>query len=447
MRALGLFHVPDGQEGARDELETAFRDYCRLNLHQPVKTFPSVGEPRGPDGPGYLQMTDYVRASGGEYLLVVPDATELGADLEAVARSMVELEGMGFKVVCWDEDFPDPLQNGFQTLGVKGVSPTRSSRIKESMSSRALRGQALGRPPYGYRIGPDGALSVVGDEAPVVELIYRLYTKDGLGLRLIARELNGRGIATRRGGRWNVVSIRDILKNIAYIGTYSRLGMRRPNVHEAIIEPEVFRAAQTRTKERRPMGRVVSAEPYLLSGLAYCKYCGNKMMGVTRRQSWKRKDGRRASRVYRYYQCQSRNNQSLCSYHTWRAPLLESTVLGQLSLALRARDAAEGQDPAASRARRARVQGARESRVTHSERRLLAAIRRAARGEMSVTVLGEYLRELDRARRDADGRGGEQDIDGTLARWDDIDVDQRRRFLEDHVLRIIVEDEKIEVEV
>ena len=392
-------------------------------------------------------MIDYVRAAGGEYLLMVPDARELGSDLETVARSMVELEGMGFKVVCWDEDFPDPLQNSFQTLGVKGVSRTRSSRIKESMSSRALKGQALGRPPYGYRIGPDGALAVVPDEVPVVELIYRLYTGNGLGLRLIARELNERGIVTRRGGHWNVVSIRDILKNPAYIGTYSRLGMRRPNVHEAIIAPEVFRAAQTQTRARRPMGRVVSAEPFLLSGLAYCKYCGNKMMGVTRRQSWKRKDGRRASRVYRYYQCQSRNNQSLCGYHTWRAPLLESTVIGQFALALRVREAAEGQDRDASAARWAKVQAARTARVGHSERRFLGAMRRAARGEMTVGVLGEYLQELDRARAGADGVGGEQDVYGTLARWDDVDVGQQRRLLEENVRRIVVEDEKVEVEV
>ena len=65
------------------------------------------------------------------------------------------------------------------------------------------------------------------------------------------------------------------------------------------------------------------AEPYLLSGIAFCDYCGNKMMGVTRHQRWTNKNGDRNRKTYRYYQCQSRNNQSVCGYHTWREADLE----------------------------------------------------------------------------------------------------------------------------
>ena len=161
-------------------------------------------------------------------------------------------------------------------------------------------------------------------------VIYDKYINEGLGLRLIAQYLNEHNIKTRRGGRWNMVTIRDILRNPTYTGTYYRFGLRLPKVHEAIISPQLFRRAQDQTKARRPSSRSVNTEPFLLSGLAFCGYCGNKMMGVTRRQSWRRKDGNSAQGVYRYYQCQSRNNQSLCGYHTWRAPVLESTVLSQL---------------------------------------------------------------------------------------------------------------------
>jgi hypothetical protein len=284
----------------------------------------------------------------------------------------------------------------------------------------------------------------VREEAPVVELIYRLSTRDGLGLRLIAQHLNERGITTRRGGRWNVVSIRDILKNPAYTGTYSRLGMRRANVHEAIISRDVFSTAQDQTNARRPIGRVVSSEPYLLSGVTYCKYCGNKMMGVTRRQSWRRKDGRRSSQVYRYYQCQSRNNQSLCGYHTWRASLLEGTVLSQLKHALRARETVSPEDSAA---RRAAVQATKSARAGHAERRLLQATRKAASGEITVRVLGEYLEELDAARVASAGASSPPDVDETLAKWDGLDLGERRDFLEEHVRRIMVQDDSVEVEV
>ena len=441
LRAIAYFRVADDDKGSREEIEGAFLEYCDLNLHQPIKTFASTWQ----DDAEYGRMVRYMQESGSEFLVVVPGARHLGPDLESVARSLVQLDGIGAKITCFDDDFPDPLQNAFQTLGIKGVSRTRSQSIKESMRARALQGQVLGRTLYGYRSGPDRTLEVERDEAAVVELIYRLYTRDGLGLRLIAQHLNERDIPTRRGGRWNVVSIRDILRNPAYTGTYSRFGMRRPKVHEAIIPPDVFRAAQDQTRARRPLGRVVNPEPFLLSGVLYCAYCGNKMMGVTRRQSWKRKDGHRARQVYRYYQCQSRNNQSICGYHTWRASLLEGTVLTQLRYALQAKASQVSTDGGAVAAKETEVQAMRDAKVTNAERRFLQAMKRSSRGNVSIKVLGEYLKELDAARRGAAGVGRPEDIESTLANWESLDLEARRTFLAEHVGRITVEDERVEV--
>ena len=442
MRAIAYFSADAQEHVTPKEMERGFADYCRLNMHEPVATFASNAEGRPGQDPEYRRMVDHMRQSGSQFLVVVPSARHLGRDLESVARAAVELDHIGAAVACSAEEFPDLFQNAFQTLGVKGVSRTRARRIKESMRARAVKGQALGRPPFGYRIGANGTLEAVRDEATVVELIYRLYTRDGLGLRLIAQHLNDRDINTRRGGRWNVTSIRDILKNPAYTGTYSRLGMRRAKVHRAIIPPEVFRAAQDLTSSRRPVGRVMHAEPFLLSGALYCAYCGNKMMGVTRRQSWKRKDGRRARQVYRYYQCQSRNNQSLCGYHTWRAPLLEATVLSQLRYALLAQGpGGVGKGETDAGAGKSEVSAAR---TKNAERGLLMAMRRAARGETKIDVLGEYLKELDIARRAA-APGRPADVEATLADWESLDMDGRKAFIAEHVTRVNVEDERVEV--
>ena len=56
------------------------------------------------------------------------------------------------------------------------------------------------------------------------------------------------------------------------------------------------------------------------------------MIGVTRKQKWQR-GGRQRSRSaqYRYYQCESRTNRSLCDYHTQRAEELEEQVRAALS--------------------------------------------------------------------------------------------------------------------
>ncbi len=443
MRAIGYFR--DGHSGSPQDVKGAFLEYCKLHQHQPVETFASVPAGQAEGLPAYQRMVEYMRGSRGQFLVVIPDASHLGEDVEAVARAMVELEGMGARVVCMDEDLPDPLQNALQNLGIKGISRARSERIRESMRARAMEGRGLGKPPYGYRIAPDGSLEVVKEEAAVVELIFRLYTRDGMGLRLIAQHLNERGIATRRGGQWNVVTIRDILRNPAYMGTYTRFGLLLPKSHQPIIPPAVFRTAQDATRERRPVGRIASVEPFLLSGLVYCAYCGNKMMGVTRRQSWRRKDGRRVRGVYRYYQCQSRNNRSVCSYHTWRAPLLEGAVLSQLRYAIQARAAQASSGDGAAGARRTEARAMRETRVKNAERRFLQAMKRAARGEITVKTLGEYLQELDAARRAAASAEQAVDVEAVLAQWDSLDIAARQAFLVEHIARINVRDDRVEV--
>jgi site-specific DNA recombinase len=452
MRAIGYFRA-EGGGASRDELEKAFAEYCDKNLHQPVRTFVDMGRAQDGAWPEYLRMLEFMGASRGSYLVVVPDARHLGDDLESLAGAIVELDRMGAKVACSDEELPDPLQNALQTLGVKGVSRSRSAKITESMRARAMQAQGLGKPPYGYRKGPDGTLEVVRDEAAVVELIYRLYTKDDLGLRLIAQHLNERGVPTRRGGQWNMVTIRDILRNPAYMGTYIRFGMRLPRSHEAIIPPDAFRAAQDKTATRRPRGRVISIEPFLLSGLVYCGYCGNKMMGVTRRQTWKRRDGRRARGVYRYYQCQSRNNLSTCEYHTWRAPLLESTVLSQLRYALQARPGSSGGDGPSTGSGQAHLMSTRkeearaiwDARAKSAERSFIQAVKRASRGEIGIAALGQYLEELGAARRVAAQTGRQVDVNSVLDSWESLQMPERQSFLMENVARIVVRDNNVEV--
>src|SRR5439155_27340633 len=67
--------------------------------------------------------------------------------------------------------------------------------------------------------------------------------------------------------------------------------------------------------------------------IAVCGYCGNKLIGVTRKQTWKRRNGDNVTNSYRYYQCESRTNQSICGYHTRRAQELEAELRAALASA------------------------------------------------------------------------------------------------------------------
>jgi hypothetical protein len=91
---------------------------------------------------------------------------------------------------------------------------------------------------------------------------------------------------------------------------------------------------QERLSDRRTNFSPRKVSGFLLSGLVICDSCGNRMIGVSRRQSWtRRSDGSEQVASYRYYQCESRTNQGICTYNTQRADELEETVrrhLGEL---------------------------------------------------------------------------------------------------------------------
>ena len=462
MRAIGYYRLRDRSEfEASEQLRQRFEQYCERYLHQPVAVYSdelsvydtAYGNGNGNGNgsshhnrqfPEYARMLEQIVNSQSNFLVIVPDTTHLGDDLEEVVRTIIEIEATGCKVICEDDDIPDPLQNALDSLGPAGVSKDRSERIKDSMRRRAMLGKGLGKPPFGYRNSSDGTLEVVEEEASTVKLIYRKYIEEGLGLRLIAQHLNEQDIKTRRGGRWNMVTIRDILRNPTYTGTYYRFGLRLPKAHPAIISPKTYRIAQDQTKSRRPSTRSVNTEPFLLSGLAECGYCGNKMMGVTRRQSWKRKDGKSAQGVYRYYQCQSRNNQSLCGYHTWRAAVLESNVLSQIQNILVVEDPEAVSHVVAGRSRK-KLQTMWDKRVKNAERRFLLNLKRAARGEFGLGAVQDHLRQLDKARTSAESWDRQWDVNDTISKWDTLDFEEQQAFLQYHVSKIVVHDDSAEV--
>ena len=447
MRAIAYFRLTDSTPDALASMEHDFKLYCTYEMHQPYQVFFTEGPGVGISDAAFRRMVEFLESSNSSFLVTVPDASHLGGDLEFIARSIVELDRLGAEIKCWDDEYPDPFQNTFNTQGIAGVSVTRSRKVKEAMEARALEGNVLGRVLYGYRAGENGNLEIVPDEASVVELIFRLYTREELGFRLIAQELNQRGIKTRRGGSWNVVSIRDIIRNRSYIGTYERFGIRRPGMHEAIIPREVFNEAAERLRSRKPTGRIVQPEPFLLSGFVYCGYCGNKMMGVTRRQSWRRKtDNRRVTGVYRYYQCQSKNNQSTCDYHTWKEDRLEREALTQVKYTVLARAAGVLHDDR-EEDRKREVANLRRERVQNAERLFKRAMRRAAKNEIGVREVGEYLAALDLARKSETRSDEPSDVIGVLDNWASLDIERRKDFLWEHVGRIVVQDDKVEVEV
>ena len=451
MKAIGYFAVRDRAQGDAVLLgqQEAFSSYCQRHGHQLLATFVDYdldvsGRSR------YQDMLDYLKKSDSEFLVIVAGAQHLGDTLESSVRRVLELDVLSAKVICSDDDLPDPLQQALSHWhGVRG-SGTKGERIKEAMMAKAIRGEGLGKPPFGYRIGPEGKLDIVSDESATVRLIFNLYTQENMGMRRIVRRLNERGVPTRSGGGWSIVTVRDVLRNRAYLGTYTRFGMRVPRSHEAIIDSDEFNLTQQKMTQGRTARVRRPSEPFLLSGFVYCASCGNRMIGVSRRQGWRRKDGSQSMGHYRYYQCQSRTNQGMCGYHTWRSEDLERNVLEQAKEALESGRARLHPSESAPRWRLDVEKGAKRL-----DAQFLKALESAAAGITSLERLRSALEEVD-AQRDALGGGlssespvakaiASGDPSSLLQSWDSLDKEATGHILRALVSRVSVGDDSVQL--
>ena len=434
MRSIG-YHTydpsasPESIDSSRSRQERDFADYCQRRRHNLVVVF---ADPQGePVRPAFRDMLQHIREAESGFLVLVHQPDHLGVTLEEAVESLLTIDQLGSQVVCTDEETPNALQSLLKAFLDRGTDGVRRQRIREGMEARALLGEGLGRPPYGYRIGATRRFEVVPQEAEVVRLMFRLYREQGLGLRNVAGYLNRHGHLTRRGRSWSMGTIRDILRNRVYIGTYARFGLRLPGSHPSMISPQEFRQVQDKMQARSPMRRSPVREPFLLSGLVYCSRCGNRMIGVTRRQSWHRKDGRRMRGVYRYYQCQSRTNQGLCAYQTWRAGELEETVAAKLyhELAKAAPRTAESEGGAPVPADQP-LRGEITSWPANLRRRYLRYLRTAAQGAITLGRLRHLLGGLAQERLALDdARLFSPDMAAYPAMWESADQAIRRKIL------------------
>ncbi len=463
MEAIGYFLQHAGRKNetlpSLAEQQNAYARLCESQGFQPVATFTDY-QGGSHSRRGYRRLVDYLQQPGRGFTMVALSlAQELAAGAKDAARRFLELDELGAKVVALDQEGVEPLDEALAQWRQLRSQDKLSDRALDSLRNKAMRGFGLGKTPYGYCIGETGRLEIVKEEAAVVEHIYRMYLDQEMGLRLIARNLNEAGTPTRRGSRWSVVTVRDILRNRAYTGTYIRFGVRVPGSHQPIINPDVFRLALKKREGSgggRPPGRETV---FSLSGLAYCGYCDGHMIGVSRTQSWSRKrDGGRTQTEYRYYRCGSRVNQSVCSYHTKRAGLLEQQVLELMGQRLKEpvtlQDGPSNSD----------VATALKSRLRSLDGRFQRYLDNVAKGILPVEKLKPAAIPLIRETRRLENRLATlerqpdrvaqqeawwQQLRGTCAdlqeQWRQLSPSDRRLYLGDLVERVVVYDDRVEI--
>jgi site-specific DNA recombinase len=181
----------------------------------------------------------------------------------------------------------------------------KGKRERKAIIERTMRGKHAkaragkwvgGKAPYGFcKVGvyKEARLMIDPFESEIYRRIFEWYNgtgKERLNLRQIVERLAAEGIPTPQGGRiWHVEIVKRLIGSRACLGEFTFAGHTIKMPELAIIDLEVWEAAQKRRKRNKELAKRNRKYEFLLAGHIRCK-CGSAIIGNTARCHYKGKE-------------------------------------------------------------------------------------------------------------------------------------------------------------
>lgn len=164
-------------------------------------------------------------------------------------------------------------------------------------------------------------LDIDEEKAPLVKEVYEMYL-NGDTMENIAKYLNTKGIKKSDGTDrvFNKNSVKLILTNKRYIGSYTYKGEETPNAIPRIIDDETFYKIQEKIEKNKHAPAKNKAEVlYLLTTKLFCGTCKEMMVGVSATSG----NGKR----HYYYSCNGKRVHHKCKRKDIKRDYIESLVV------------------------------------------------------------------------------------------------------------------------
>lgn len=327
------------------------------------------------------------------------DSMEAGYWIHPLRQAGVKLVSVNEGTINWD-DFTGRVMYSLKQEGKHQFLRDLSRNVARGQISNAVRGYLCGQAaPYGYdrmivdengehrqriRNGEKFAKPrswhttlVPSDDAIKVQTVrwlFGTYADTDTGLRSLADKLNARGVPGPTGGAWYAASIKAILENQNYCGTFTWAKRREgkyhrvaagqicerdraeitlssagkplatdnpreawivvEGAHDPLIDKAIFHRVQAKLQQRKRSNPGIgyrthtrgNGDAYLLSGLVYCDHCGCKMHGTATTAK---------GHVYPKYVCSTyqrsgKSNPSGCGCHAINQDRLVAAIVRKL---------------------------------------------------------------------------------------------------------------------
>ncbi len=319
--------VSTDSEVQEDSLLNQTNHYKTLIQSKKEWEFAGVYSDQGISGfkekrPGFQKMIADARA-GKIDLILVKSISRFARNTETVLKFSRELKAKGVGIFFELQNINTLSSEGELMLTIlaafaQAESESNSGNVKTAIRQKFKQGKPVSSVAYtfGFAKNENDEIVIKEDQAEIVRLIFDIAEK-GVWPSRIADYLNEHRIHGIIGEKWSASSVRNILKQEAYVGdrllqkTYTNSQRRvRKNkgmldqwyiedAHPAIISREQWNKVQDILKERAeklkdstPLvtERQSTASTYPLSGKLYCPYCGNKLYhrrdGYSRYERW-----------------------------------------------------------------------------------------------------------------------------------------------------------------
>ncbi len=197
----------------------AIDDFAASRSAEVLARFTEVESGRKAERPELKKSLDLARLTG---------ATLVIAKLDRLSRNaafLLTLRDSGVRFLACDMPEANDLTVGIMALVAQQEREAISRRTKEALAAAKARGVKLGNPNGAAalrRAGKGGAalrevVAYNADEhaealAPIVQSVRE---EGHTTLRAMADALNSRGMMTRRGGRWHVSNVKNLLLRLA----------------------------------------------------------------------------------------------------------------------------------------------------------------------------------------------------------------------------------------
>lgn len=301
----------------------AILDYCHKNKINLVKLYIDEAFSATNDNrPNFLNMIDD-SCSGKDWTMVIVhklDRFSRDRYNSIIYRKKLKDNGVKLQSVLenLDEDNPEDVILLSVIEGMNEYySKNLSRETKKGMTENAYKGRHNGgTPPLGFNVNPETKLLEINQmEAEIVRIIFDMYSK-GFSPTEICNEINGKGYRTKAKMKFLPTTIRNIVSNEKYIGTYffrktkhiktSTGSIRRPqdendlivveNIIPRIIDEDTWILCQRRiTATAHPSSR--AKVEYFLRGYMFCSECGAPYVGGGSVPNYRKKTGD----IKRYY--------------------------------------------------------------------------------------------------------------------------------------------------